>query len=79
MPDQRADAANAPDAQSLDANAATAALDEAKAQAAEVSIADLTCWIDFDEHSHGVTNFIILMSIVGAVDGWRRSEARDLF
>jgi hypothetical protein len=56
----RADAANAPDAQSLDANGATAALDEAKAQAAAASIADPTRWIDFYKHSRRVTNFRIL-------------------
>jgi len=40
---------------------ATAALDEAKAQAAEASMADLTGLIDFHNHSRGVTNFTILM------------------
>jgi hypothetical protein len=40
---------------------ATAALDEAKAQAAEASMADLTGLIDFHNHSRGVTHFIILV------------------
>ena len=40
-----ADAPRAPDVQTLEADAATAAFDEAKAQAAQASIAELTRWI----------------------------------
>jgi predicted transglutaminase-like cysteine proteinase len=59
-----ADAPRSPDVQSLETDAATAALDEAKLQAAEVSIADLTHWIDANREVAAP----IFNSVVAALD-----------